>query len=246
MDGYGPTTFGASIADIYDDHYANEVAPTDVKVRQLVEFAASRPVVDVGCGTGRMALALAAEGLVVTGVDASPEMLTRLKERDGAELVRRELADVTDQPIEGRYGLAYLLFETFIMVGDRNAQRRALRNITGALEPGGRLLVEISVFELDRWSDYVDSSVRVSSMSARHVSIGVSRYDKAAGRLDYQDVIISQDGVRLVPVTMHPISPAQLDELADGAGLTREAHWSDWAGTPYKRGGPSLVAVYRR
>lgn len=246
MKGYRAETFGDVIADIYDAHYALEVAPSPEKIEVLSRLADGGPVLDVGCGTGWMAMALAERGLDVTGLDSSQNMLERMQENDRAGRVRPLLSDVTAGPIEGEYGLAYLLFETLIMVGDRTAQRAALDNIAGALRPGGAVLIEISIMDLDRWSDHVDSSVRVSAMAADHVGIGVSKYDKSAGRLDYQDVLISEQGIRLLPVTMHPSTPQQVTTMAEAAGLRKESHWSDWAGTKYTKGMPSLVAVYRR
>lgn len=246
MKGYRAETFGDVIADIYDAHYALEVRPSAEKVDLLTRLADGGPVLDVGCGTGWMAMALADRGLPVTGLDSSEQMLQRLRANDTRGLVRPQLADITTDPVDGDYALAYLLFETLIMVGDHTAQRAALDSIAGAVRPGGAVLIEISIMDLDRWADHVDSSVRVSAMAADHVGIGVSKYDKAAGRLDYQDVLISEQGIRLLPVTMHPTTPQQLTTMAEAAGLRKESHSSDWAGTKYAKGMPSLVAVYRR
>lgn len=63
--------------------------------------------------------------------------------------------------------------------------------------------------------------------------------------LDYQDVLISSDGIRLIPLTMHPLSPSELDSMARGAGLEPVAKWSDWDRHPYLPGSPTMIGVYR-
>lgn len=245
MKNYDATTFGSFVADIYEHFYADQTEPTATKIDLLAELADGGTALDVGCGTGRMALALADRGISVVGLDSSPDMLDVLRAHDQGGLVSARLCDVTNDPIEGRYRLAYLLFEVFLMVGDRDAQRSALDNIVGALEPGAHVLIEMSVFDVDEWAEYVDGAVRVSDLQPGRVVIGTSRYDRSTNRLDYQDVLISRDGIRLIPLTMHPLSPAELDTMAQGAGLDPVAAWSDWDRRPYLPGSPTMIGVYR-
>lgn len=160
--------------------------------------------------------------------------------------VVRRLVDVTRDPVDGCFSLAYLLFEVFLMVGGRDAQRATLDNLLPALRPGGHLGIEASVFDVDQWLHYVDGAVRVSAMQPGRVVLGTSLYDRSTNRLDYHDILIGADGVRLVPLSMYPISPAELDRLAAAVGLTRVALWSDWHRTPYVPGAPSMIAVFRR
>ncbi len=245
MKDYDATTFGSFVADIYDQFYADQTEPTATKVDLLAELADGGPALDVGCGTGRMALALAGRGIPVIGIDSSSDMLDVLRAHDHRDLVSARLCDVTSDPIEGRYCLAYLLFEVFLMVGDRDAQRSALDNIVGALEPGAHVLIEMSVFDAGEWAPFLDGAVRVSDLQPGRVVIGTSRYDRSTNRLDYQDVLISSDGIRLIPLTMHPLSPSELDSMARGAGLEPVAKWSDWDRHPYLPGSPTMIGVYR-
>ncbi|WP_147681013.1 class I SAM-dependent methyltransferase [Actinomyces ruminicola] len=246
MDGFEPSTFGDAIADIYDEYYRSEVEPTPEKLAVLDRLAAGGAVLDVGCGTGRMAVALSQRGLSVTGVDVSQAMLDKLAQLDKERKVRARLLDVTRETIRGSYSLAYLLFETFIMLGGRAAQESALRNIASSLVPGGAVLLEFSVFEVDGWFERGFGSVRVSKMGVDYVALGMSTYDREAQRLDYQDVLITERGIRLLPLTMFPTLPHELEKMASRCGLRKEAHWADWAGTRFGRGMPSLVAVYRK
>ncbi|SPT52784.1 bifunctional 3-demethylubiquinone-9 3-methyltransferase/ 2-octaprenyl-6-hydroxy phenol methylase [Actinomyces bovis] len=245
MKNYDATTFGSFVADIYEQFYADQTEPTANKVDLLAELARGGSALDVGCGTGRMALALAERGISVIGVDSSPDMLDVLRAHDHRDLVSARLCDVTREPIEGRYRLAYLLFEVLLMVGDCDAQRSTLDNIVGVLEPGAHVLIEMSVFNIGEWAKFVDGAVRVSDMQPGRVVIGTSRYDHSTNRLDYQDVLISSDGIRLIPLTMYPLSPAELDTMARGAGLEMVATWSDWDRRPYFSGSPTMISVYR-
>lgn len=246
MQDYGPQTFGDRIATYYDKHYQLETTPTAEKIGVLADLAAGGPVLDVGCGTGLMAIALAERGLDVMAVDSSPKMLDQLRKNDPGHSVQSGLVDVTRDTIEGSYSLAYALFETLIMVGDRRAQQATLENIARSLRPGGKLVVEISVFDLDSFAELIGNTARVMSMSPDHVGVGFSMYDRDSGRLDYQDVMITEEGIRLFPIVMYPSSPQQLTTMAQGAGLRKHAHWSDWTGEKYRTRAPSLVAVYER
>lgn len=245
MKNYDATTFGRFVADVYEDFYAEQTTPSAAKVNILTELAAGGTALDVGCGTGRIALALAGRGVPVVGVDSSPHMLDVLRENDTDQRVTAHLCDVTRDPLDGRFRLAYLLFEVLLMVGGRDAQRATLDNIVATLEPGAHLLIEASVFDVDQWAEFVDGAVRVSSMQPGRVVIGTSLYDRGANRLDYHDVLISSEGIRLIPLSMYPLSPAELDQLARGAGLEPVSMWSDWNRTPYLPGAPTMIATYR-
>lgn len=246
MRGFGPSTFGDRIAEHYDQHYALETTPSQEKIDLLLSLAQGGRVLDVGCGTGMMAGALAAKGLSVTAIDSSPEMIRRVRAREDSDAIESAVCDITEDPVEGGFDLAYALFEVLIMVGDRRAQARALENLARSVRPGGKLLLEVSIMDLDRYAEYIGTGARVSSMAADRVVVGFSQYDRDTGRLDHQEVVLTEDGIRLFPIVMHPISPKDMVRLAAGAGFTVESQSSDWAGSKYRNGDPSLVIVFVR
>lgn len=245
MRGYDSRTFGRAFAAVYDGHYEDRGAdPT--KLAALTRLAEGGAVADVGCGTGRIALALAEEGLTVTALDASPEMLEVLRGKPGAERLDIRECDVARESIPGSYALGMLLFETLIMVGDHDAQRRTIANVAETLEPGGRLVVEFSVLEPEEWFRYTDSVVQVDQLEAERLVLRASRYDRVDGRLDIQEVVFRDDRAHLLPVEMHPTDPKDLDAWCRDVGLQPEARWSDWHGTRWSRRDGAIIAVYRR
>lgn len=86
-------------AAIYDDEDNALIALEAARVDALVGDVRGREVVDVGCGTGRHALRLAAAGATVTGVDFSEGMLARARAKHGAEQVRWVVHDLTAPPL---------------------------------------------------------------------------------------------------------------------------------------------------
>ncbi len=133
MNDYGPATYGDRIADVYDD-LPGVPGDTDAAVAFLAELAGSGRVLELGIGTGRVALPLAARGVEVVGIDASPAMVARLQAKPGGQAIPVVLGDLADVDAAGPFTLAYVVFNTFfalldqaeqIRVGDPGAGRRA-------------------------------------------------------------------------------------------------------------------------
>lgn len=242
---YDAATFGASAADIYDAHYRAQ-GPSDAKLAILEELADGGPIVEIGCATGRTLLALADRGLTSTGVDSSREMLDVFAAKDTRGTVTKRQVDVVSESLIGMYRFAFLLFETLTMDGDLRAQRRCMRNVAAVLEPGGRVLIETSLFQLDRWFAHTDSLVQVVSVTSDCLVLRASRYEAGSGRLDCQEVILAHGSVRMIPIQLHPRSPDELDLLARDAGLRLEERWADWARTPFSPEGAGMLSVYRK
>lgn len=109
------------------------------------------PTLELGCGTGRLLIPLAREGMNVTGLDRSKAMLAEAKRQLKREpkAVRQRVAlvsgDMTDFALEGQFGLIFVAFRSFMMLDTAAAQRKCLERIHRHLLPGG--IVAIDVFD---------------------------------------------------------------------------------------------------
>lgn len=243
MDGYDAATYGDRFVDVYDDWYG-AITDTEACVEALATVAGRGPVLELGVGTGRLAIPLAARGLEVTGVDASAAMLARLAAKPGGDRVATILGDMAAPPVgDRRFGLVFVAYNTlFNLVGD-GEQGRCLAAAARCLTDDGRVVVE--AFVPDPAAPAGDA-VSPREVTADKVVLSVSRSDPASQEVLGQYVDITEAGIRLRPWHIRWSTPAQLDALADAAGLRLDQRWASWSGEPFHAAAPAHVSVYRR
>jgi SAM-dependent methyltransferase len=240
-----PAAYGDAIATLYDQEFAPPaLSPENLAL--LVRLAENRTVLDIGAGTGRVAVALARAGCTVTAVDVSQRMTDVLNTKiDGLD-VEVVCADATKVSPPGQHLLAVCLFNTLFMVGDREAQRALLANAAGALHPDGRLLVEGFMPDPGRFGGDGSAS-RVRAVTADRVIVQFSLHDAAAQRITGQDVVFDKTGITLLPATLHYLWPEQLDELARSVGMRLERRWADWCwDSPVDSHTRNVLSLYRK
>src|SRR5947209_1500902 len=98
MTEYGPETYGDRWADVYDDFVARARPDTDATVEFLAQLAEG-PILELGIGTGRVALPLAARGFEVHGIDASERMVAKMRAKPGGEAIAVTIGDFADVPV---------------------------------------------------------------------------------------------------------------------------------------------------
>jgi SAM-dependent methyltransferase len=244
--GYDPTTYGRSFADVYDDWYPADgtVDAVVARVRRLAGDGGS--VLELGVGTGRLALPLAAAGLRVTGLDASEEMLDVLAAKDLDDLVRRSLGDVgrpADWP-DGPFDVVLAACNLLCNLADARVQARCVATAAGRLRPGGALVVEAFVpAPLE-----VGARLTATEVRADAVILIASSADPATGVVTAQHVEL-RDGepVRLRPWVIRVVQPDELDRWAADAGLVLEHRgpgWGDGTGASAEDGSVA-VSIYR-
>lgn len=250
MQGYGTSSYGDGFADVYDDWYQG-VTDTGACVALLAGLVpAGGRVLELGVGTGRLALPLAGRGFDVVGVDSSAAMVARLAAKPGAERVTVAVGDmaaldetVPAVPPEPRFDLAFVAYNTLFNVVDPDAQRRVVSGVTQRLVPGGRFVVEAFVPRDDH--ETLDR-VAVRSLGADELVLTATVHDPAAQTITGQHVQISEAGIRLRPWIVRYLRPGQLDALAAGAGLVLEHRWAGWDRSPFQEHSPAQIAVYVR
>jgi SAM-dependent methyltransferase len=243
VQGYDDHTYGDAFAEVYDDWYA-EVSDVEATVALVQRLARGGRVLELGVGTGRLALPLAATGLEVHGVDSSAAMVERLRAKPGGDLVHCVLGDMVHDAPPGPFAVVLVTYNTFFNLPTASRQHEAMTNIAQRLEPGGHLIIEAFVPD-----DPPPSGTQVSlrSMSTDRVVLSVSIDDPAHQRAEGHLIELTEHhGVRLRPWSIRWARPDELDAMAAAAGLHVVERWGDVTGAPFGDDSTRHVSVYRR
>ncbi|HVE46314.1 MAG TPA: class I SAM-dependent methyltransferase [Acidimicrobiales bacterium] len=244
MAHFDPAAYGASgIADEYDELYAGQW-DTEGAVDCIAELAAGGRVLEFGIGTGRLALPLAERGLEVHGVDGSPDMVTRLRAKHGGRQVPVVIGDFASVRAGSDFALVVLAANTIFALPDQDAQVACFRNAAGHLAPSGLFVIEAWVPDVGAFRH--NRMVRPRIMRPGTVSMETAELDPVAQMMRTTQVVFSDGSVRLYPADHRYAWPAELDLMAQLAGLRRESRWEDWRRSPFTAASQAHVSVYRR
>ena len=249
MDGYGPSTYGDRFADVYDDWYG-DVSDADATVERVAALAAAAGtdrVLELGAGSGRLAVPLAARGLATWAVDASLAMVERLRGKPGGERVHAFVGDMAALALSpgARFGVVLCAFNTLFNLTTMEAQRRCLADAAVRLVPeGGRVVIESFVAPLDDASDAAVGAVEPRHIGLDEVVLTVSRLDPASHTITGQHVQITEAGIRLRPWMLRYLSPDELDAVASEAGLRLVERHAGWRGEPFTGDSHTHVSTY--
>jgi SAM-dependent methyltransferase len=239
MEPYQEETYGERIAGVYDDWYA-EVE--DATVATLRELAQGGRALELGIGTGRIALPLQQSGVEVHGIDASEAMVAKLRAKPGGESIPVRLGNFADVAVEGQFSLVYVLFNTFFALLTQDEQVRCFDNVAQHLTAEGAFLIEAFVPNLTRFAGR--QTVRASHVGTDQVRLEASQLDPVHQQVTSQLVVLTEKGVRLYPVKVRFAWPAELDLMARLAGLQLRHRWDSWQRTPFSAGSSMHISVY--
>ena len=241
MDGFDPaTSFGPDVARQYDDEPRGDEAET---VDLLAELAGSGRALELAIGTGRIALPLAERGVPVDGIELSPDMVARLREKPGGDDLTVVMGDMSRVEAPGRYRLIYLVFNTVYNLLTQDDQVRCFENAARHLEDDGVFLVEAGTPEAWlRGRQYINAE----RVSTDEVVLDVHRYDPVTQLLDENHVHLSNAGVRMGPISCRIAGHGELDLMARIAGLRLLHRWGGWNREPFTGESVRHVSVYSR
>jgi SAM-dependent methyltransferase len=243
VSSYGPATYGDRIASMYDAFLPPGVqANTDAAVAFLRGLAGDRRVLELGIGTGRVALPLAALGVDVHGIDASEAMLARLREKPGGAALPVTVGDFADVEADGEFGLVYVVFNTFFALLSQVDQVRCFRNVAAHLETHGRFVIEAFVPDPTLYDR--GQRVNATRVEVDRLQLDVTRHDPMAQQVISQHVLIGADGIVLVPVQLRYAWPSELDLMAALAGMELDSRAAGWRGDAFGATSSSHVSVY--
>jgi SAM-dependent methyltransferase len=243
MTAHDAAAYGRNIADEYDQIY-DGVFDTEDTVQRLVDLAEGGPVLELGVGTGRLAIPLTALGLAVHGIDGSAEMLELLAAKPGGEDIPTTQGDFAEVRVDGSFAVAAITFNTIFALPDQDAQVRCFANAARHLRPGGRFVVEAWVPDP---SPLPGATLRPRKLAEGFVGLVVGEHDRARQILSTTQVVLGGAlGVRVYPVVHRYAYPSELDLMARLAGMRLESRWADWRGSRFTATSTEHVSVYRR
>lgn len=242
MKGYGPETFGELNADEYDR--LHDPGTTGAAVDLLAGFALPVRTLELAIGTGRVALPLAARGCKIEGIEASPEMVAKLREKPGGKDIPVTIGDMASAKAEGEFGFAFLIFNTLFNLTSQDAQVACFRNTAGMLAPGGVFLVEAFVPDLSQFHDH--RSVKPRHIGFSSLALEAAIHDPVTQRIDYQVLRVTAEGTQLTPLPMRYAWPQETDLMAQLAGLSLESRWGGWDKSPFTADSRMHISVYRK
>ena len=240
-DGY----FDERVAAMYDESSADMFDPAVVEptVDFLTELAGSGRALELGIGTGRIALPLAARGVAVHGIELSKAMAVRLRAKPGGEGIPVTIGDFATANADGTFTLAYLVFNTVLNLTTQAAQVACFRNVAAHLEPGGCFVIEVGVPSLR-------SLPPGETIRAFHVSQtrwGIDEFDVAnQGLVSHHFRIVDGDRVKRVSIPFRYVWPAELDLMAELAGMRLRERWAGWTREPFTSESTKHVSVWER
>jgi len=255
--GYDDDTYGEAFADVYDDWY-HDLSDIGSTIATLQRLARPRHgddpprAVELGVGTGRIAIPLAAAGIRVAGLDTSAAMLRRLGDKPGGDAVHGVQGDMIGgldtavAAIGGPPHLVVVAYNTFFSLLTPERQREAFTAVATRLAEGGRFVIEAFVPAPADERARRAGVVTVKTIAADRVVLSVDTTDPAQQRAEGQYIEFTEaGGVRLRPWAIRWSTPEQLDEMAAESGLELDERWADFAGTPFDREAERHVSVYR-
>ncbi|MEV6236312.1 methyltransferase domain-containing protein [Lentzea sp. NPDC051838] len=237
--------YGDRWADIYDEWFG-ELTDTEPACAALAELAQGGPALEIGAGTGRLAIPLARLGVPVTAVEASAKMAARLRAKlsgERVEVVERDAAGgLADLAPDGGFRLAYLSCNTLFQLTDQESQLACVVGAGAALGSGGVLVIEASVPNVELL--HLGSKQRIDAMDHDRVVLTEARVTVATQRKDSTIVLLDNGAHRVLPVAERYCWPAELDLMARLAGLTLRNRWSGWERNPFDSRSTGHVSVY--
>jgi SAM-dependent methyltransferase len=237
-DGY----FDERVAARYDETSAamGQADVVEPVVDLLAELAGDGRALELGIGTGRIALPLARRGVPVHGIELSRAMVAQLRAKEGAEAIVVTIGDFATTRVEGTFSLAYLVFNTIMNLTTQAAQVACFRTVAAQLEPGGCFVIEVGVPDLRRLPP--GETFRVFDVSDGHW--GIDEFDVANQGLVSHHFEAGDGGLERVSMPFRYVWPAELDLMAELAGMRLRDRWSGWRREPFTSESRAHVSVW--
>jgi SAM-dependent methyltransferase len=239
-DGY----FGEPVAARYDDAVDDMLdrAGIDTAVDFLAELAGSGRALELGIGTGRVAVPLAQRGVPVSGIDMSKAMVARLHAKPDGTDIPVTIGDFATARVDGTFSVAYLVFNTISNLTTQAAQVACFRNVAAHLAPGGCFVIEVGVPGLRRLPP--GETLRAFHLS--ETRWGIDEYDVATQGLTSHHFEVVDGRLERLSIPFRYAWPAELDLMAELAGMGLRERWAGWKREPFTSESRMHVSVWEK
>jgi SAM-dependent methyltransferase len=237
--------FDERIATGYETRWADQFDPAvvDPAVSFLADLAGTGAALELGIGTGRIALPLRQRGVRVHGIELSPAMVAQLQAKPGADDIGVTIGDFATTRVAGTFTLAYLVRNTITNLTTQDEQVECFRNVAAHLEPGGSFVIEVYVPELRRLP--LGETVRAFTVTPTH--LGFDEYVDLAAQISFSHHYWLVDGqLETFSAPFRYVWPSELDLMARLAGMTLRERWGDWNREPFTSDSESHVSVWEK
>jgi SAM-dependent methyltransferase len=236
--------FGEAIAPTDDESSDRMFDPAvvDPTVDFLAALAGNGRALELGIGTGRIALPLAARGVEVHGIELSRAQAARLRAKPGGEGIGVTIGDFSTATAEGTFSLAYLVFNTIMNLTTQAAQVACFRNVAAHLEAGGRFVIEVMIPALQR----LPPGERFVVFDSSGTHWGIDEYDVANQGLVSHHFQLVGDSLERSSGPFRYVWPAELDLMAELAGMRLHGRWAGWKDEPFTSDSRQHVSVWEK
>ena len=236
--------FGERVAARYDDPSDAMFQPAaiDPVVEFLARLAGDGAALELGIGTGRIALPLARRGVRVHGIDLSEAMVEKLRAKAGAEQVEVTIGDFATATVDGSFSVAYLVFNTIMNLTSQDEQVACFANVAAHLEPGGCFVIEVSVPDLQR----LPRGETIRPFTVTPTRLGFDEYDVVAQGLVSHHYSVVEGKLEALSIPFRYVWPSELDLMARLAGMHLLERFGGWRREPFTADSTSHVSVWRK
>jgi hypothetical protein len=236
--------FDKRIAKGYDAKWANLAEPgvVDPAVDFLADLAGSGGALELGIGTGRIALPLSQRGVRVHGIELSPDMVEQFQMKRGADNINVTIGDFATTKVVGSFELAYLVRNTITNLTTQAAQVECFLNVATHLKSGGYFVIEVYIPELQR----LPPGETIHAFDVTETHLGFEEYDVATQIAHSHHYWITDGRLETFSAPFRYVWPSELDLMARIAGMTLHERWSDWTREPFTSESRSHVSVWEK
>ena len=236
--------FGESVAARYDESSPEMFTPEAVGpvVDLLEELAGGGAALELGIGTGRIALPLAGRGTPVHGIDLSAAMAAKLRAKPGGDRIPVAIGDFATTRVAGDFALAYLVFNTIQNLTTQDEQVACFQNAASHLRPGGCFVIETGVPSLRQ----LPPGETVRAFRVEPTRLGFDEFDVAEQRLISHHYRVEGGELEVDSVPFRYVWPAELDLMARLAGMTLRDRWAGWRREPFTSESETHVSVWEK